>query len=183
MAYGTEEKLMEAALKEFAEKGYAGAKTKVIAERSGVSEMTLFRRFKSKRNLFKQVLKKYQEDAIKEYNLILENKKNENSDDYFKQINYRLWETTEKNFDFLSLVILEKEKISEDITSDMISKLSELMALIFPKSNIDPEIIAFSILSFMYLSVLDKHQEREVINHKEDFKKFIKYITTCLIKI
>lgn len=28
MAHGTEEKIMDAALKEFAEKGYAGAKTK-----------------------------------------------------------------------------------------------------------------------------------------------------------
>ena len=84
MAHGTEEKIMEAALKEFAECGYAGAKTKVIAEKSGLSEMTLFRRFKTKRNLFNQVLKKNQDDLVKDFSSIMDESKIENPDDFLK---------------------------------------------------------------------------------------------------
>lgn len=42
----TEQKILDAALKIFSQKGYDGAKTKAIAEESGFSEVTLFKRFK-----------------------------------------------------------------------------------------------------------------------------------------
>ena len=45
---------MEADLKFFSENGYAGARTRLIAEKAGFSEMTLFRKFKTKENLFKK---------------------------------------------------------------------------------------------------------------------------------
>ncbi|WES63050.1 helix-turn-helix domain containing protein [Microbacter sp. GSS18] len=44
----TREALLTAALELFAERGYAGATTAAIAERAGVSEMTLFRHFPTK---------------------------------------------------------------------------------------------------------------------------------------
>ena len=52
----TRESLIAAAGEEFAERGYLGARTKSIAERAGVSEVTLFRYFKSKKELFIAVL-------------------------------------------------------------------------------------------------------------------------------
>ncbi|MEM2265151.1 MAG: helix-turn-helix domain-containing protein [Nitrososphaerota archaeon] len=55
----TEDKLLQAALELFSEKGYLGATTKEIAKRAGVSELTLFRHFKSKENLFTAVLNRY----------------------------------------------------------------------------------------------------------------------------
>ncbi len=54
----TEQKILDVALKEFAEEGYVGARTRIIAEKSGFSEMTLFRKFKTKENLFNMVLNK-----------------------------------------------------------------------------------------------------------------------------
>ncbi|MGZ7096324.1 MAG: TetR/AcrR family transcriptional regulator [Methanobacterium sp.] len=180
MTHCTREKIMDAALKEFSEKGYTGAKTKEIADRSGLSEMTLFRRFGSKENLFNQVLKKNQTKAIEDFNSILEIKKNENSEDYFKDIIIQLWETTEENFEFLSLVILERQQISEDIIANMISILAEFMEDIFTDTKIDSKVFCFSILSFMYLSVLDKRLGRNIINHKDDFEEFINYSVKCL---
>ena len=52
----TEQKIMEAALKVFSENGYKGATTRVIANESGFNELTLFRKFKNKENLFNKVL-------------------------------------------------------------------------------------------------------------------------------
>ncbi len=48
----TRKKLLKSALKLFSENGYEGTTTKSIAEKSGVNELTLFRHFESKKNLF-----------------------------------------------------------------------------------------------------------------------------------
>ncbi|WP_436664160.1 TetR/AcrR family transcriptional regulator [Alicyclobacillus acidoterrestris] len=52
----TRERIMEAALSMFSEKGYEGSSTRDIAERAGVNEITLFRHFGNKENLFREVL-------------------------------------------------------------------------------------------------------------------------------
>ncbi|MGZ7119723.1 MAG: TetR/AcrR family transcriptional regulator [Methanobacterium sp.] len=180
MTHGTKEKIMDAALKEFAEKGYTGAKTKEIAEISGLSEMTLFRRFGSKKNLFNQVLKKNQADIMKEYSGILVFKKSDDPKDYFRNLTNMLWKLTDENFEFLSLISLERQKISNDINAELISNLTKIFEKVFPDSTINSRVFIFSILSFIYMSVLDKSLGRSIINHKEDFEKFIDYNLTCL---
>ncbi len=52
----TKEKLMEAARELFETNGYAATTTKQIAEKAGVSEVTLFRHFETKRNLFEMII-------------------------------------------------------------------------------------------------------------------------------
>ena len=55
----TREKLLNAARDEFASHGYQGSTTRMIAEHAGVSEVTLFRHFPGKLELFKAVLEEY----------------------------------------------------------------------------------------------------------------------------
>lgn len=55
----TKQKLLEAGLKLFSEKGYLGASTKDIAARAGVAELTLFRHFPKKEDLFEEVVNTY----------------------------------------------------------------------------------------------------------------------------
>lgn len=52
----TRDQILEAALIEFGEKGFDGTTTKEIAMRAKVNEVTLFRTFKSKKELFKAVI-------------------------------------------------------------------------------------------------------------------------------
>jgi len=52
----TEQRILDAALRVFASEGYTGATTRRIAEEANVAEVTLFRKFKSKENLLKEVL-------------------------------------------------------------------------------------------------------------------------------
>ncbi|WP_343213497.1 TetR/AcrR family transcriptional regulator [Geomobilimonas luticola] len=52
----TRERILSAALKLFAEKGYVSACTKDIARSAGVAEVTLFRHFTSKDRLLEEVL-------------------------------------------------------------------------------------------------------------------------------
>ncbi len=53
----TKDKILKSALKLFSQKGYLGTTTKEIAKEAGVAEVTLFRYFLSKENLFTEVLK------------------------------------------------------------------------------------------------------------------------------
>lgn len=55
---GTEQRILEAALRIFASEGYTGATTRRIAEEANVAEVTLFRKFHSKENLLREVLLK-----------------------------------------------------------------------------------------------------------------------------
>lgn len=52
----TEQRILDAALRVFASEGYTGATTRRIAKEANVAEVTLFRKFKSKENLLKEVL-------------------------------------------------------------------------------------------------------------------------------
>lgn len=55
----TRDRILESALKLFSKKGYLGATTKDIARGAGIAEITLFRHFPSKENLFEQVINTY----------------------------------------------------------------------------------------------------------------------------
>ena len=57
MSTDTREKIKDAAKKLFSEHGYAAVTTKKIAEGAGVSEVTLYRHFESKRSLFNAIVK------------------------------------------------------------------------------------------------------------------------------
>ncbi len=50
------EKVMEAATLLFGEKGYTATTIREVAEKAGVSELTIFRNFKNKENLLGRVL-------------------------------------------------------------------------------------------------------------------------------
>lgn len=53
----TREKILEAALNVFSEKGFHAATTRIIAREADVNEVTLFRLFQNKMGLFKEILK------------------------------------------------------------------------------------------------------------------------------
>jgi AcrR family transcriptional regulator len=55
----TRERIIGAAIKVFGSKGYAGATTRAIAAEAEVNEVTLFRHFGSKKNLFQEMMDHY----------------------------------------------------------------------------------------------------------------------------
>ena len=55
----TKQKLLKATLKMISEKGYLGATTREIARQAGVTELTLFRHFGTKEQLFEELLQSY----------------------------------------------------------------------------------------------------------------------------
>jgi AcrR family transcriptional regulator len=61
---GTRERMLEAAAHLFAEKGYARATTRALADAAGVNEVTLFRHFGSKAGLFAAVVEAFAGPAL-----------------------------------------------------------------------------------------------------------------------
>lgn len=140
--------------------------------------MTLFRRFET-RKLFNQVLTKNQDKVINDFNSIFKNKI-ENSDDFFKAMIKLLLNMTEENFDFVSIIVLERHTISGDIIADLMAYLSEVMDETFHDTKVDSKVFVFNILSFVYFIVLDKRKDRNFVNHEDAIEKFIEYSTKCL---
>jgi AcrR family transcriptional regulator len=60
----TRTRILEAAAMTFADKGYARATTRAIASAAGVNEVTLFRHFGNKRNLFAAVMQAFGGPAV-----------------------------------------------------------------------------------------------------------------------
>jgi AcrR family transcriptional regulator len=60
----TRQRILQAAARVFAEKGYARATTRALAAAAGVNEVTLFRRFGNKQNLFAAVIEQFGGPAV-----------------------------------------------------------------------------------------------------------------------
>ncbi len=66
----TRERILEAALNLFSENGFHASTTRAIAQRANVNEVTLFRLFKTKMDLFEEILRHVQKVGITSDRLI-----------------------------------------------------------------------------------------------------------------
>ncbi|MFO7974015.1 MAG: TetR/AcrR family transcriptional regulator [Candidatus Hydrogenedentota bacterium] len=69
---GAEARLLEGALTVFSEKGYEGASVREIIEEAGVTRPVLYYYFKNKEDLFRQLVRKYLAEMVKEMDTVLE---------------------------------------------------------------------------------------------------------------
>jgi len=141
-----EQRILEAALKVFASEGYTGATTRKIAEEANVAEVTLFRKFKSKENLLKEVLNN--------------NRSVFSSLDFLFQIHNDVDLETE-------LRILGKNvaKAIKDRKKD--NKTHMFMHMLFEEGRRRPE-VAEALLSFLQMNIqpLSEYFELQIKNGK-----------------
>ena len=182
----TDEKIMDAALKLFAENGYVGTGTRFIAEEAGFSEMTLFRKFKTKENLFHRVLIKNQKKVLNDFNSIVTNQEINDPKDGLKILFENLFEKMEDNFQFITIIINERARIREfrDVNiEEIISYLGQYLKKqnIFKDSKINSQIFALNIFSFLYFLIVDKKGGKSLINHYKAIDEFINYFNSSLL--
>lgn len=103
---GTHEKIIQAAKELFEKDGFAATTTRAIANHAGISEVTLFRHFKTKRNLFEQTVK----SCMHPYKLqtYLENDVTYDLDHDLMQIAYNMLETYQQNIPLLKMIFKDK---------------------------------------------------------------------------
>ena len=118
----TEEKIIEASIKVFTDLGYLGASTRLISETANISEMTLFRKFKSKQNLFESTIKfalghELLDGFEVDFNVSLE--------EFLRRFLHNRLLTISKNIDLVRMIVQEslQGRIPEDM--NYISRMSE----------------------------------------------------------
>ncbi len=176
----TEQKLLDAALKLFAENGYAGARTRLIAEEAGLSEMTLFRKFKTKENLFNMVLVQNQEKILTDFDLIFLNEEFENTRAFLESLMDKLVDLIKNNYDYVKIFLNERCKISETVIEAFIQHLGDHIKKFSPNDKIDYQVLAFTILAFTYFLIFDENQGRQSVSHDQAIERFIDHSVLML---
>ena len=167
----TEQKILDAALKIFAEKGYRGATTRAIATKADVNDSTLFRKFQTKKNLFSSVMKHNYQEMIKDFRVILSKKDFKTEKDFLDTLIHDLLELGEIHSEFIKITLDENDRIPPNFLEEFVNQLSIYVERNIPNKDIDYKIFVFSILSFIYLLVLD--YGGAFTDHDRAIKKFI----------
>lgn len=109
----TEKKIFEAAMDVFSEDGYEGATTRRIAEKAGVNEVTLFRRFQSKEKILQCVITRGLEAILQSLDSIFLMEKGEKLGDCLRNLGHKLSQLISENIGWILLLIQEGRKRRE----------------------------------------------------------------------
>lgn len=157
----TEQKIMDAALNIFAKNGYKSSTTKTIAEKSGFTEMTLFRKFKTKKNLYEKVLNQNVERMLDDY------KKSVFTDEKFPDVREFLEyfinasvKVSMENFEIFYLAVNEENSSIEPMIVDTIKSTGKYLEKVINNPKIDFKTLGLTINSFVYVVNLERYKGR-----------------------
>jgi AcrR family transcriptional regulator len=169
----TEQKIIDAALKLFSNRGYQSATTMAIAEQAGVSEKTLFRKFKTKRNLYDQVVIHHHEILTQDFDRRFKDYTFETPRDFLKALVMDLKDFCTENYEIIHLVLEETSKPSEPAMGEWIVFLSEHIKENIKNDVLDYPIFTMTILFFIYTLVNEKNHGRVFFDINEALDKFV----------
>jgi AcrR family transcriptional regulator len=122
----TSQKIIEASIKVFTENGYLGSSTKEIAKTADVAEMTLFRKFQSKQNLFETMIKSTLGHQLSD---VLDVNFNLSLEEFVSRLLHNRLTSISKNIHIVRMVIQEsiQGRIPEDLNyiSQISNKIKE----------------------------------------------------------
>lgn len=132
----TKQKIIEASMKLFMENGYLGTSTIAIAEEAGVSEMTLFRKFQTKQNIFESMLK---HTLVNELFGSTDTDMNLSLDEFTSQVLHNRLMLISKHLKLVQMIIQEslQGRLTEelDFIDKMALKLKQLFNDFFEYNN------------------------------------------------
>lgn len=147
----TSEKIMKVALKLFSEQGYYSTTTKQIAEETGVNELTVFRHFGSKSNLFQVTTEHYVIDSHVDY--ILNDLEDLTFDESMMIISKRIYNLFIENTKLykvqMKLADNEKDFVKLKLSRKLISVLKEYFIMLNNDGILrgEPEIMAVTLIN------------------------------------
>lgn len=179
----TEEKIIAATFNILQKEGVAKATTKKIAAEAGVNEVTIFRKFKNKKNLIEITKEHYTKILINKLERNFRFKEDITIDDYLKSSFYGILKFTEDDFNIIKIALQENTEIPEKkllmtrITDTIINKLDEFFQMQIQKKvvkNINSKAIALMCYSIIFHSVIlwqiyEKDDEEETNTFAEEY--------------
>lgn len=147
----TSKKIMKVALKLFSEQGYYPTTTKQIAEEAGVNELTIFRHFGSKSNLFQVTTEYYVIDS--KIDSILKNTEDLNFEEAMFIITNRIYKLLIQNTKLykvqMKLSDNERDFVKLKLSRKLISILKDYFKELKENNKIkgEPEIMAVTLIN------------------------------------
>ncbi len=188
-------KILDAATKVFTSKGYNGATTSEIAKEAGFSEGTIYKYFKTKKELFLSLfipvtMEMKLPEALDSLEEILKKKKDCSEEEVMKAIFESRLDLIRKNKDILQLILYES-RFHPEIRDLLINKLAIKARKILVNyiddrkkqgkyKNVDSGVAARSLASMfaahiMWMEVVSKYaSEDEIIPREKDLDDLIK---------
>lgn len=139
------EQIVKASISVFVKKGYLGATTKEIAAKANVAEVTLYRKFKTKQNLFEYSVRNIIEDKI---NAVLDFNEEISTLDFFSQLLDNRLVVISKNIKVVRMLI--SESINGNLPSNLrftyviFNSVSQAIKKYFKINNIDLDSDSYS---------------------------------------
>ncbi|MBQ2962887.1 TetR/AcrR family transcriptional regulator [Methanobrevibacter sp.] len=179
----TEEKIVNATFNILQKEGVTKATTKKIAKEAGVNEVTIFRKFDSKKNLV-EVTKNYHIQLFMEkLEEIFDFRDNEEIEEYLQISFFGLLSLSDNEFSVLKVALEEVREIPEkkllisQVTDAILEKNEEFFKMQIEQGKIrevDPRVlgaICFSVLfqSIVFWKVYNVSQDLETNNYNEKF--------------
>lgn len=164
-----QQKIVEAAIEMFAEKGYASTSTSQIAKKAGVAEGTIFRHYKTKKDLLLSIVsptmaKLIAPFVIRDINKVLD-AKYDRYEDFLKAMIINRQEFLKDNMTVFKILIQEipfhtelKEQFKEHIGQKIVEKFIHLVDYYKEKGQIidlpSPTVVRFSASSIFGLLLI-----------------------------
>lgn len=181
----TNDKIIKASLKVFSEKGYLAATTLEISKVAGVSEMTLFRHFKTKENLF---LTTVRQSIVKSINSNYEIDFELSLEAFVTRLLHEKLLLISKNIEMIKMLI--RESLSGILTEELnfpiiinkeVSKIFEEY-ISHNKINKDATIITETLVGILLrYAVMNGNHKYHLLNKKEQESFLLRY--TSVLKI
>ena len=181
MTKETEQKILDAALNLFAREGYKGATTRAIADEAGFNELTLFRKFKNKENLFDEVMIQNNQKLADSFMLIFSDidQKFDNSRDFLEVYIKRMAKFYMDNFEGFNLLVNEDyTKLDLDM-GEFVNFIGKFLERNMESEKIDHTTLGIIINTFMYAVNLERYHGRTSIG-EETIEKFLNNLLLCV---
>lgn len=167
--------ILDSALKVFIEKGYNGATTQEIANAADISEVTLFRHFSSKQEIFMEGIEPIIVNTLK--NSIIASKEL-SPIEQFKYILIERVKLISKNHGVIKLILMESDVSDGLINLNYIDKVKSIFKTMILDMGFDMKdeeltlrLLMGGILSFLYMPEVKE----------ENIEKFVEQIIPCII--
>lgn len=159
----TSEKIVKATLKVLKREGFEKATTKKIAAEAGVNEITIFRKFDTKKNLIETTKEYHLQILINKLDEIFDFDEDEDIEVFLKISFYGILNLSDDDFSILGVAMEEVRNIPEDelliseITDLILDKLEEFFKLQIENGvirDMDTRSLAVMCFSTLFQSVI-----------------------------
>ena len=166
--------ILESALNIFIEKGYKGSTTMDIANEAEISEVTLFRYFDSKKQIFMDAIEPIVVSSLKESLVVSKDLETTEKLDYILKDRIKY---ISKHHQVIKLILMESHINPEIADFNFVNQIKLLLqgsikeiGVDFKDEDVLPRLLMGSILSFLYLP---EANDEEINNYVEKLVNII----------